>query len=420
MPSRRTLRFTLLYFAEGAPIGFIWWTLPTVLRGAGVEVDAITGLTSLVVLPWALKFLWAPIVDALTTPRFTLRAWIVGAQLSMGVTLLPLLWIDNLAGSVGMLTVALVAHACCAATQDVAIDALAIATVPADARGALNGWMQAGMLLGRALFGGGALLLGDALSAPWMVGAMIAILWLTPGVLLVSGLPVVATSPRRASALVADLGRMLRQPLTWLALAFALTGEATFKGVGAVIGPFLVDHGVTEAAVGVFFGVGSVGAMVFGALAGEWLSDRFGRRRLIVAGQALMAVAVLGLAAQASASSVSAAGWLALVALYLGIGLFTAAAFALFMDLTDPRLAATQFSAYMGATNACEAWSSRSVGSLVTSSGYGVAFAVAAAAGTAALGLLAFLHPASPEEPEASDGKPRAPREGRDATQSRK
>jgi hypothetical protein len=39
------------------------------------------------------------------------------------------------------------------------------------------------------------------------------------------------------------------------------------------------------------------------------------------------------------------------------IGLFTAASYALFMDLTDPKLGGTQFSAFMAATNGCESWS---------------------------------------------------------------
>jgi len=68
-------------------------------------------------------------------------------------------------------------------------------------------------------------------------------------------------------------------------------------------------------------------------------------------------------------------------ALYVAIGLFTASSYALFMDLTDPRLGATQFSAYMGATNACESWSAVLGGRLIASSGYPAAFAVMALPG---------------------------------------
>ncbi|HBQ13247.1 MAG TPA: hypothetical protein DEF51_19595, partial [Myxococcales bacterium] len=106
----------LLYFAEGAPIGFIWWTLPTLLRGAGVEVDAITTLTAWVTIPWALKFAWAPLVDTLTSPRFTLRGWIVTAQLAMAASLAPLLFLSDPADALAPLTLFLVLHAFAAAT----------------------------------------------------------------------------------------------------------------------------------------------------------------------------------------------------------------------------------------------------------------------------------------------------------------
>lgn len=35
----RTAVFTVLYASEGAPIGFIWWALPTLLRSADVPVS---------------------------------------------------------------------------------------------------------------------------------------------------------------------------------------------------------------------------------------------------------------------------------------------------------------------------------------------------------------------------------------------
>ncbi len=58
-PTRRKVLFAALYLSEGAPIGFIWWALPTRLRMAGVTVEQITLLTAVLVLPWAFKFLWA-------------------------------------------------------------------------------------------------------------------------------------------------------------------------------------------------------------------------------------------------------------------------------------------------------------------------------------------------------------------------
>ena len=41
---------------------------------------------------------------------------------------------------------------------------------------------------------------------------------------------------------------------------------------------------------------------------------------------------------------------------YAAIGVFTASSYALFMDHTEPAVAATQFTAFMALTNACESW----------------------------------------------------------------
>jgi len=91
---RRKLLFAALYFSEGAPIGFIWFVIPVRLRVADLPIETITWLQAVLVLPWALKFLWAPLVDQFRSPRWRLKHWVAAAQLGMGLTLLPLVWLD--------------------------------------------------------------------------------------------------------------------------------------------------------------------------------------------------------------------------------------------------------------------------------------------------------------------------------------
>ena len=153
------LLFAVLYASEGAPIGFIWWALPTLLRSADVPIDRITSLTAVLLVPWIFKFLWAPALDLLRGPRWGYRAWLIAMQVIMGLALVPLAWLDPVQ-HFDTWRMLLLVHAFSAATQDVAIDALAIGAVPPGERGRLNGAMQAGMLTGRSVFGGGVLLLG--------------------------------------------------------------------------------------------------------------------------------------------------------------------------------------------------------------------------------------------------------------------
>ncbi len=398
--------FALLYASEGAPIGFIWWALPTILRQEGVAVEAITGLTAVLVLPWVGKFLWAPLIDLGRCSRWGLRAWIITAQTLMGLTLVPLLWLEPVA-HLQWWKILLLAHGFCAATQDVAIDALAIKSVPHAERGQLNGVMQAGMLAGRSLFGGGVLLLLSVLGRNGMVCALIAAIW---GTLLVVLLVREPSSPHaqrtwRDFFNAAKLAAQRRS--TWLGLAFALTGAAGFEAAGALAGPYLVDRGVSAETIGWFFGIGVVGAMVGGGLIGGRLADRYGATRVVAWSLIGFCASISALALADAILDVPLALRLGLlVAMYGGVGMFTAASYALFMNLTDARLGGTQFSAFMAATNGCESWSAATGGRLAASAGYPTAFIALSVVSLASLPLLwrlrRLLESAAPPNDAAS------------------
>ncbi len=385
--------FALLYFSEGAPIGFIWWALPTLLRGEGVEVGAITSLSAALVLPWTLKFLWAPLVDALRGPRWHRRHWITVAQLGMGACLVPLLWVQPQA-HFPWWSGLLFAHAFFAATQDVAIDALAVQSVPPERRGWVNGAMQAGMLVGRSLFGGFAIVVAHRWGLTVVFAMLLAAIWITLAYLWWRPLADGDLETAGMREVVRRVGRstlgLLARRTTWCAVVFALTGGAAFEAAGALRGPYLVDHQVAEETIGWFFAVPSTAAMLVGGLVGGVCSDRVGRVRAVGASLVLIVLAVGALAAMPeSMGSAGRLAWFGI--LYLGIGLFTASSYALFMDLADPVAGATQFTAFMAATNVCEAWSGWAGGQLVERSGYPLAFAVMAAVSLLSLGLLVPL-----------------------------
>src|ERR1043165_1406355 len=82
---RRVLIVLLLGFASGLPLALSGSTLLVWMREAGVDLRTI-GLFALVGTPYTLKFIWAPLVDALHVPLFTQklgrrRGWLVLSQL---------------------------------------------------------------------------------------------------------------------------------------------------------------------------------------------------------------------------------------------------------------------------------------------------------------------------------------------------
>jgi MFS family permease len=367
--------------------------LPTRLREAGMPIEDVTRLAALVTLPWAFKFLWAPLVDVLRPRRLGLRGWILAAQLAMGLALLPVAWIE-IPHDAHLLLAVLMTHAVCAATQDVSIDALAVASVPAGERGALSGWMQVGMLAGRAAFGGLALVLERSLGAAAVIHLLVATVWATGLVALwaapePAGPPVAAgTAARRFARTIGAVGA---RPATWLGLGCALLAGAAMEATGAVTGPLLVDRGFLAWSVGGFFAGPAALAMGAGALLGGRLSDR-GPRAAVVARAVLVLFATVGWVAAAASPDVGS-GWLlaSLAAAFVGFGVLTASLYALLMEHTDPAIGGTQFSTYMGAVNAGTVWSTWLVGYLAARWDYPFALVATSATSLLVLPLLARL-----------------------------
>src|SRR5512145_2983041 len=80
----KILLLAALYVAQGLPYGFFTQALPVLMRDAGYSLKAISA-TSLLFLPWALKFMWAPFVDH----RGTRKRWLSTLQVAaVGVAVL--------------------------------------------------------------------------------------------------------------------------------------------------------------------------------------------------------------------------------------------------------------------------------------------------------------------------------------------
>lgn len=366
-------------------------------------MDEVTALTAAVALPWALKFLWAPVVDAVQTRRWGLRAWIVTAQLSMGMLLIPLAFAGD-PSQLGLLTLLLVAHALAAATQDVAVDALAVRTIAPHERGSISGWMQAGMLLGRAVFGGAAIAVEEHVGHAAVLAALVLCVWWSTVLVMIAG----PTPTERTARSVRDtinrvashLRNIVRSPRAWLGLAIAVTAGLGFEAVGGLASVILVDLGVSADRRAIFFAGPVIVALMVGSLVGGRLADRLGHRAVLVAAVVAIALAaclfaILLAARDAAPTSVLVA---TLGLIYLLIGVHTASLYALMLDLTDPAVGATQFSAYMAATNLCEILAVASAGRLASIAlvpeplhGYPAAIAVLAIVSLVSLVPLAFL-----------------------------
>ena len=386
--------FAALYFSEGAPIGFIWFVIPVQLRLAGLPLEKITGLSAMLIIPWTFKFLWAPLVDSFRSEHWSLRHWVVAAQTAMGLTLIPLVWLDPVA-DFSWLAATLLLHAVAAATQDVSIDALCIASTTRVERGSYNGWMQVGMLLGRAAMGGGLLAVIDFIGQPGAVALLLFTNVVSMTLLFATRLPQIAEPSISSSrnALRHTYLRVLQQPQTWWGIAFALVAGAAFKSLEVIYPLYLIDRGFNKSTIGSFTAGPMIGAMVIGSILGGWSSDRAGCGKLARTTLITLAglISLLAFYDRATGGDVGWPLFALLILIALGMGVFTAASYALFMNLTQPGIAATQFSTFMGAVNGCESWSVYLLGILVARSGYDLGLLTMCAISLFAIPILARL-----------------------------
>ena len=115
--------------AAGLPIMLVFSSLSFWLREAGVERSTI-GFFSWVTLAYAMKWLWAPLVDRLSIPVLTKKvgrrkSWLLLSQICLVAAISAMAFTDP-AQSLYFMAVAAVLVAFCSATQDIMIDAFRI------------------------------------------------------------------------------------------------------------------------------------------------------------------------------------------------------------------------------------------------------------------------------------------------------
>lgn len=297
-----------LYFSQGVPFGFFMQAVPVVLRQQNYDLKWI-GLSSLLALPWGLKWIWAPLVDRVYSRRFgRRRSWIVPLQLLsvLAFGVLALLPVER--ALTGLIVGCFVSSAL-AATLDIATDGLAVELLEPDERGLGNGVQVGAYRLGMVAGGGGLLIVFDRIGWSVALQSMAALL-------LVASVPVVLHKEQHASDIrvppLTGTG-FVKQPGVWLWLLVLVvykTGDAFATGM---LRPFLVDAGLSLSDIAVLLGsVGSL-ASLLGAAVGGSLSSRLGSQRALTLFALLTAVCLAGYAAAAAFPALGAGQALGLV-----------------------------------------------------------------------------------------------------------
>ena len=152
----------LLGFSSGLPLALSGSTLLVWMRESGVDLGTI-GLFALVGTPYTLKFLWAPLVDALHVPFFTRafgrrRGWLVFSQLLLIAAIL-LLALTDPARSPLFVALGALLVAATSSTQDIVVDAFRVESLPESEQAAGMASYVAAYRIGMLVSTAGALFL---------------------------------------------------------------------------------------------------------------------------------------------------------------------------------------------------------------------------------------------------------------------
>ena len=414
---RRVFIILLLGFSAGLPLALTTSTLSAWMEESGVNLGAI-GLFGLVGLPYSIKFLWAPVVDAFQVPILGRvlghrRGWLVFSQLVL-MGAIVFLGAQNPLQAPFLVALAAVIVATASATQDIVIDAFRVESLDIDQQAAGMTYYVAAYRVGLLLSGAGTLVLVDyfqgtgiptgqswsygyAAIAGFMVVGLVASLLATEPHAKEhaataggeAGSGVVARFARTAYEAFADF---LIKPYALLILLFVVLFKLCDALAGMMTMPFALKLGFDKTSVAAILkGVGFF-ATIFGGLAGGLMARALPLSRALIIAGLLQMFSNLVFSWQAWVGLNHAALTFTIVVENFTSGIGTVIFVAYLSALcTSPAHTATQFALLSALATVGRTVLSAFSGFLAASTGWVVFFALTAFAAIPGLVLLLFL-----------------------------
>lgn len=390
-----------LYITQFLPLGFFTEAFPVFLREQGYSLQLI-GTVHLLLLPWMVKFLWAPFVDKFGHTRLGhYRTWILTMQVLSALCIFGIAFLD-FNQSIAIILGLVLLLSIFSSTQDIATDALAVEMLKKSEQGIGNGIQSSSHYLG-AMLGGGVLLI-LIYKAGWNISvmflALLVFLPLIPVLLHKEKVKKPEVKPELLSPL-----KFFKRPgnMKWLAVLFILplgAGMADF-----IYKPFLVDMGYSLEEIGFVRGIFGLSAAFVGALTGGFLVKSYGRKRLIVNFAILQGVSILLFFIPLYFINTLPVVIVVSVIPKFFVGMFTTAMFTLIMERSKVGTAGTDFTVQIAVmTFSAHGIASPLSGFLAGGLGYGIMYGVAF---LVAIGAVWILHKAlgNDEEEEFSGGE---------------
>ena len=411
----RVLIVLLLGFSSGLPLALSGSTLLIWMRESGVDLGTI-GLFALVGTPYTLKFLWAPLVDALHVPLFTRRfgrrrGWLLFSQLLLIAAILLLALADP-ARSPAFVALGALLVATASSTQDIVVDAFRVECLPESEQAAGMASYVAAYRIGMLVSTAGALFIVSAFegsglprSSAWMWGYVV----MAALVLIGTATALAATEPEQSvraeaetaaetalarivDAAVGAFSEFLARKDALAALCFVVLFKFTDAFSGTMTAPFVIDLGFSRNDyAAIVKGVG-LAATLIGGFAGGFVARRYSLAASLWIGGVLQAVAnlsfswlaLVGINEWALALAISAENFTSAI----GTVIFVAYLSAL---CRNPLHTATQYALLTALAAVGRTYLSSGAGYVAKATGWPMFFAVCVVVAVPGLIVLAWL-----------------------------
>ncbi|MCM1958971.1 MFS transporter [Acinetobacter modestus] len=268
----------VLYLAHALPLYFYNVALPTILRHQGVDLRWI-GMLSLLYIPWAFKFFWAPLLD-----RFYLKSlgkrktWLLFTQIALvlGVVALALTQFNY---GLSVFVVVGLWISTFAATQDIAIDGYTVETF-SESEYRLGSMAQSiGVALGSMVGGAGTLWLYQLYG--WQT-ALIALAAMTALTMLAIFQIKERSNTEKIAKQAPSLIRAFKRPEMLWALALIVCYRVVEAPAMAMLNPMLIDQKWSLAEIGILMSVVGAGVGLLAAVSAAFLLKKLAATQLLI------------------------------------------------------------------------------------------------------------------------------------------
>ncbi|MGS5404510.1 MFS transporter [Acinetobacter junii] len=280
----------VLYLAHALPLYFYNVALPAILRHQGVDLRWI-GMLSLLYIPWAFKFFWAPLIDRFYFKKLGKRkTWLLFTQIALvlGVVALALTQFDY---GLGVFVIVGLWISTFAATQDIAIDGYTVETF-SESEYRLGSMAQSiGVALGSMVGGAATLWLYELYG--WQT-ALISLAAMTALTMLAIFQIKEKSNVEKISKQPPSLIRAFKRPEMLWALALIVCYRIVEAPAMAMLNPMLIDQKWSLSQIGVLMSVIGAGIGLLAAVSAAFLLKKIAATQLLIwAGWARSLVYVL-------------------------------------------------------------------------------------------------------------------------------